>query len=449
VTAFSAELYERAVASADDERVAHIVDRCLVDWAGCALAGSRHEIAAALRPAEAMFGTSDDCTVVGWAGRSGQLFAALVNGTTSHVLDYDDVHPRMTGHPGVVVFPALIALAEARHLSGRQVVRGASAGYEIGAQLGRLAQYEPERRGWHPTSILGGISAATACAAALDWSAEDGARAISLAATSASGVRAMFGTHGKGFHAGRAAMVGLLSFGLVENGLRPADEGLAGEAGMLHATIGATESDLAKFEIDPAAPPAILGTALKYHAACGATHSTIDTVHQLVSEARLQPDDIVSIDATVHYLAMVAAGNPNPRTGLEAKFSVRHLAALAATRYPITPDEITDERFTDDVVEELRGRTTIHVDDTYRYEEAMPAQVVITTRDGRNLTAFTSLPKGRPSNPIEDDELSHKFLALASGSLDPEQAGRALAALWELTSSDDAAPAIRHLSATS
>src|ERR1700722_5831599 len=310
MTAFSRRLYQRAAEVADDESARHTVDRCLVDWAGCALAGSRHPAAATISPVLPMFGASDDCTVIGQDRRSGQLAAALANGLSSHVLDYDDVHPRMTGHPAVVVFPALIALAEARHLSGGQVARGAIAGYEIAAQLGALAAYEPERRGWHPTSIFGGIAAAAACAVALDWPADEGARAISLAGTSASGVRAMFGTHGKGFHAGRAAMMGLLSLGLVEAGLQPADEGLAGEAGMLHATIGATDDDLAEFTLDPGAPPAILGTALKFHAACGATHSTIDSVHQLVSQERIRPDDIASIDATVHYLAMVAAGNP-------------------------------------------------------------------------------------------------------------------------------------------
>ena len=138
MTAFSTQLYQRAAEVADDERARHTVDRCLVDWAGCALAGSRHPAAGTIAPVEPMFGASDDCTVIGQARRSGQLAAALENGLTSHVLDYDDVHPRMTGHPAVVVFPALIALAEARHLNGRQVARGAIAGYEIAAQLGRF-----------------------------------------------------------------------------------------------------------------------------------------------------------------------------------------------------------------------------------------------------------------------------------------------------------------------
>ncbi len=93
-------------ATADAAMVAR---SCLLDWCGCALAGSREPLAAIL--ADAIAGDTGRATLVGRAQTAGLLDAALVNGAASHALDFDDTHTLMSGHPSAPVVPAALALA--------------------------------------------------------------------------------------------------------------------------------------------------------------------------------------------------------------------------------------------------------------------------------------------------------------------------------------------------
>src|SRR5262245_13958085 len=118
--------------------------------------------------------------------------AAWINGTAAHALDYDDVGQR--GHPSAVLVPAILAEAEARGASGRDMIAAYAAGYEVWAELASREQGHHHRKGWHPTGILGAIGAAAACAALRGLDAERATHAIALGASQSSGIAAKFGT---------------------------------------------------------------------------------------------------------------------------------------------------------------------------------------------------------------------------------------------------------------
>ena len=92
------------------------------------------------------------------------LDAAFANGISANVLDYDDCTENLGGHPSAPILPALLALAEERRASGRDVLTAYVAGFELETALGRGVNFHHYEKGWHPTATLGVFGAAAACA---------------------------------------------------------------------------------------------------------------------------------------------------------------------------------------------------------------------------------------------------------------------------------------------
>ncbi|MBZ0325060.1 MAG: MmgE/PrpD family protein, partial [Alphaproteobacteria bacterium] len=111
--------------------------------------------------------------------------AALVNGVAMHVLDYDDVALPLGGHPSTVLVPALLAEADAvPGTTGKDLVRAYVAGYEVWAEVAGRDADAHHLKGWHPTSALGVLGAAAACAVLRGLDADKAAHAIGIAASS-------------------------------------------------------------------------------------------------------------------------------------------------------------------------------------------------------------------------------------------------------------------------
>src|SRR5215813_3628940 len=168
MTSFTADVATRVAKLEFDDippDVIELVRQCTLDWFGVTLAGSR-DPAAQIVLAEALDegpSTLDGgATVVGRSERLPASMAALVNGTASHALDYDDVNSAMNGHPTVPVLAALLALAETRRASGRDLVCAFVAGYEAENRVGRALGSAPYQRGFHATGTVGTLGAAAA-----------------------------------------------------------------------------------------------------------------------------------------------------------------------------------------------------------------------------------------------------------------------------------------------
>ncbi len=429
----TAELAEVVAATTLDDATTAAATRCLVDLVGCAVAGARHPAVEAIAETLAVLGGGEEATLIGRAGRASPFGAALVNGAAAHVLDFDDVNVVMIGHPGVVVIPAALAVAEAQGATGADLLAGVVAGYEVAARLGAVVNPGHYERGWHATGTIGTLAAAATAARTARADAGAVARILSVAATGAAGIRAVFGSHGKALNAGRAAAAGVHAQALITAGFEAPPEALEGAGGWLRAT-GGTAGDSGTAGL---ARPAILDTAFKQHAACGATHCLIDAVAGLVGELGLKPDDIERIDAHVHRLAVQAAAITAPTSGLEAKFSLPHTAAMAVLEHPLLPAAFTDEAVADPAVVALRQRVTVSVDDSFRYDQAMPARVAVHLRSGDVLERTVDTPRGRPANPASNEELELKLVALAAPVLGEDRARRLAARLWRVAELDD------------
>src|SRR5207253_7732467 len=126
--------------------------------------------------------------------------AALVNGTASHALDFDDCSNTLGGHPSVPILPGLFALADAMPVSGRDFLAAYIAGFETETRIARGVNFHHYEKGWHPTATLGTFGSAAASSHLLGLDARRTATALSLAASLASGIKANFGTMTKPLH---------------------------------------------------------------------------------------------------------------------------------------------------------------------------------------------------------------------------------------------------------
>jgi len=206
------------------ERAVTVARHCILDWFAVTLPGAAEPAVRILAEDLLADGARPVASLVGLPQRTSALNAALVNGTASHALDFDDVNMAILGHPTVAVLPGLLALAEERGASQDEVLAAFVAGYDVACRTGALMSPGHYGHGFHATSTVGSVGAAAACARLMGLDAETTATACGIAATRASGLKSMFGTMCKPLHAGMAAQNGLMAARLAARGFtsRPA-----------------------------------------------------------------------------------------------------------------------------------------------------------------------------------------------------------------------------------
>src|SRR6266566_2812163 len=259
------------------EAVRALARQCMLDYYGVALAGADDELVTILLAELDEAGGAAQASVIGHKARLPALSAALVNGAAGHALDYDDVNLAMPGHPSVAILPGLLALAEQRQSSGREVIAAFVAGYETACRTGSALRPGHYDRGFHATGTVGCLGAAAACARLLGLDAEQTAQAIGIAGTQAAGLKSQFGTMCKPFHAGKASQNGLLAARLAARGFSSRPDLVECEQGfaLTHGPDFRPEAALT-------APPNgfyIFANLFKYHAACYLTHGPIECAH--------------------------------------------------------------------------------------------------------------------------------------------------------------------------
>ena len=323
-------LAERAIALRYDELpapVRELAGQCILDYLGVALAAAQDPLVQILLDEMVEAGGSPQSSIIGHSARLPMLSAALVNGSAAHALDYDDVNMAMPGHPSVAILPGLLALAELKGSSGREVVTAFVAGYETACRIGAALQPGHYNFGFHSTGTVGTFGAAAACTWLLGLDAEAAATALGIAGTQAAGLKSQFGTMCKPFHAGKAAQNGLLAARLAQRGFSSRTDIVECSQGfaLTHGPDFVPNAALAT----PAAGFHLLANLFKYHAACYFTHAPIECARRLRVEHRLTPDMIAGIALRLDTSCDRVCNIPVPVDGLQSKFSLRQTVAMA------------------------------------------------------------------------------------------------------------------------
>jgi 2-methylcitrate dehydratase PrpD len=415
-----------------NDAVEHEAHRTLLNWLGCAIGASHHEAANAVLGAIEALQPAPQATVLGREQRIDMANAALVNGITSHVFDFDDTHLKTITHPAGPVAAALLALAEVRAAPGRALLDALVLGIDVTCRVGNAIYPDHYDRGWHITGSTGMLGAAAACARLLGLDERRTAMALGIAASQPNGLREQFGTMTKSLHPGAAARVGLMAALMAEHGFTASLRALEAPRGLLqvfsprHAWHELTDSLGERFEIS-------------YNSykpfACGVVvHPCIDACAQLRARG-VQAEQVERIELKVHSLVLELTGKKDPADGLQSKFSVYHGCAVGLLFGRATEDEFSDAIACRDDVVALRRKVTATVDD--RIDESA-ADVVAILAGGRREHVFVEHAIGSLHRPMTDADLAGKFHGLVDPVLGAGRANELIDALWHIGKHGDA-----------
>lgn len=405
------------------EAVEQEARRTLLNWAGCAIGGSRHATTEAGLAAVAELAPGAQASILGRGERVDMGSAAMLNGISSHTFDFDDTHLKTIIHPAGPVASAALALAEHHGSSGRALIDALVLGVDVSCRIGNVIYPDHYDRGWHITGSTGTLGAAAACARLLGLDAGRTTMALGIAASQPVGVREQFGSMTKPFHPGGAARAGLMAALLARHGFTASSRALEAPRGLLQtystkcAWHEATDELGTRFEIS-------FNTYKPF--ACGIViHPSIDGCVQLRNAHGLSAADVEHVALRVHPLVLELTGKKTPRDGLEGKFSVYHAAAAGIIFGQAGEAEFGDAIVTRADVVALRDRVQATVDEAI--DEAA-AEVTITCRDGRKLHTRVEHAVGSLERPMSDADLERKFHGLVDPVLGRSRAGELVAA---------------------
>lgn len=393
----------------------------LLDWAAVGIAGRDEPVSRLTRDMVLAEGGVPQASLIGHATRVPARAAALVNGATSHALDYDDTHFAHIGHPSVAVIPAALAMAQARGLDAAAFQVAALIGVEASIRIGIWLGRDHYQTGFHQTGTAGAFGAGLAAARLMGLDAAGCAMVLGLLATRASGLKSQFGTMGKPFNAGLAAANGVEAADLVARGFIANPDALESPQGFGPTHAGQNMSEglqsIGKewmFE----------SVSHKFHACCHGLHAALEACLTL---APLKAGQIARIEVATHPRWMTVCNQTEPMTGLGAKFSYGTVLAMQILGHDTAVlDSYSAAVCADPAVQALRARVQVRADDSVA-ETA--ARVRIVLQDGNSLDATHDL-----NAPLSPDLRQQKLQTKARSLLGAERADK----LWSrITAQDD------------
>lgn len=301
--------------SAPDASARAVMQLSILDWAACGLAGAQegsYDNFAALNT------TAGSCQILG-GGTTSPTTAALINGTFSHSLDFDDTHFAHIGHPSVAVVSAALAVAQHVNATMPDMIEAALIGAESSVHVGLWLGRDHYQIGYHQTATAGAFGATIAAARLLNLTPDQIRAALGLASTMASGLKSQFGTMGKPLNAGLAARCGVEAAVWAASGITSADDGLQGALGFgatHHGQNYPTNIGQGAWQME--------SVSHKFHACCHGLHAMLEAL----ADVTLAPEKIQSITVKTHPRWLSVCDIKVPRTGLECKFSYAQTAAM-------------------------------------------------------------------------------------------------------------------------
>jgi 2-methylcitrate dehydratase PrpD len=382
---------------------------------------------------------------IGQGVRLAAPWAALVNGTAAHALDFDDNFDPAKAHATAVLAPAILALAEQEAASGRDCLDAYIAGLQILGRVGQGVNPVHRNRGWHATATVGTIGAAAACARLLRLDAQQAAYAVSIATSMAAGFMSQFGTMTKPLHAGLAAKSGVLAASLARNGL---DAGLAtldGPTGMNRLMVGPDYGQLRdglthiehgqtlRFETEHVGEPLLLlssGLKLKRFPNCGSAHRAMDGLSALLAAHGFTASEVEAVHVRAPVTHLNNLMYEIPEDALQAKFSLEYALAAILITGNATLADFTDEAARRPDFAAIYPR--IHRQPVDKAEGEFPTEVEVILKDGRRFETAVAWPAGSLAAPFTDAQLWAKFDGCTAGLLVPADQAAVRQALADL-----------------
>ena len=410
-----------------------VVDRVkyfFLDFIGVACRGSRENSSQRMcRFVKEMGQGPKNGVIIGTKEKTSFLYAALANGTSSHAIEMDDVHNEASLHPGVVVFPAVLATGEMLEATGRSFIEAAVIGYEVIIRLGRaLGPENSYKRGFHPTGTCGVFGSTVASSKMLGLREDRMVSAMGIAGSQAAGSMEYLaqGAWTKRFHAGWAAYSGMIAAKLAQKGFQGPTSMIEGRNGFLHAYSNG--ADPGKVLEGIGSGFEILRTSVKPHACCRYMQPPIDAILKIVRENDLQPDQVEKVRLGVLRAGIPLVADPiedkyRPQSIVDAQFSMPFGAAVAFLYRKAGLGEFQLSKIRSEKVKRMMRRVECFVEPDLdkTFPKQWCATVEILTKEGKRYFTKIEYPKGDPENPLTWEEMIEKFCDLSGRFMTKER----------------------------
>jgi 2-methylcitrate dehydratase PrpD len=424
------------------KEVVERIKLCVLDHIGCVLYGATlpwTKKVAALAMAE---GAAPVASISGMGKKTSVALAALVNGTSGHAFELDDIHKESIVHIGSLSPPVALGFAEAAGKgTGREVITAMVAGYEIGARVGNAATMGLFFRGFHPQGTSGVFASAAAAARMLNLNAEQFQHALGMSGSQAGGLMAaQEGAMVKRFHSGRAAQSGVYAALL-------AKDGFTGITDVLEAAYGGyltvySDTPNAKRLTDGLGREwETLHVGYKPHASVTSIHTALDGLTEIMRENNLKAGDIAKLETGLSPMTHVHCAWEYKAQGVTAaQMNLYYGLAVTAIDGMAFTEQYKESRLKDPAIFDFISRVSAFVDPEIEkmgapYRHA--ARVRVTARDGKVIEKLLHHRRGSPENPLKPEDIEYKFRHVVSGCLSKANIDKAVKLSAELDKADN------------
>ena len=434
--------------------VVELGKKSILDGLGLALAGSKAQTGSLCRRYLERIGVCDgQSTIIGSARKTSPRFAAFVNGVSIHADDFDDTQlavakDRVYGllvHPTVPVLPVLLALAERGGVSGKQLTLAYHLGVEVECKIAEAISPRHYQDGFHSTGTCGPFGSAAACAKLLQFEHSQILNTFGLVASQSGGLRENFGTMTKPYQAGHAAESGLVSAELVALGWTAAGQILEADRGFFHAFGGSYDPAAIMDRLGRPWTFVSPGISLKPYPSGSLTHPAMTELARMIEANNIQAAQVEKIDVGANHNMTTTLLHHEPKTGLEAKFSMEFCIAILLLEHEAGLKEFSDKVVQRADVQEMIRRVNFYVDpeaESAGYDK-MTSLLKIHLKNGSSIAGRADFGKGSPANPMTFEEAAAKFRGCAGYADWPKvKTERIIAFVRAL----DSAPDVRALS---
>jgi 2-methylcitrate dehydratase PrpD len=436
---FAAGLSYGAIPEEVRARAKHLI----LDAVGCALAARRFYFAAPCLAAMTELGGAGPHAVIGQAHRLPLRDAVLANGILAHGLDYDDTHTEGVVHLTVGVFPAVLALSSHLKRSGQEALCAYVAGVEAGARIGSVARGGFHQLGFHPTGVVGAFAAAISSGVLYQMDLEKLINAQGVALSVASGSLEFLedGAWTKRFHPGWAGVGGITAAAMAKHGFVAPSRAYEGRFGLFSLYLREPPEDLERATHRLGETWETMNVAVKPYPACHFVHAFADAA--LALRARLPSlEHIESIRAlvpaeVVKTVCEPQANKKRPANDYDAKFSVPYViaASLVAGKFGLA--ELEESALSDPRILALADKVAYEVDPRSGFPQHYSGEVVVRTRDGRELRHREQVNRGAADRPLANEEVLAKFMENAAFAVPESRAREILDAVLDLEGFSD------------
>ncbi|MDP1535768.1 MAG: MmgE/PrpD family protein [Burkholderiales bacterium] len=390
--------------------------QCIIDTTGAALFGSRLPWSRIVAGHARNCGGNGASRVIGTDLKVAPPAAALANGVCAHAFELDGLRKPSAGvHPGAILLPAALAVAEQQSASGRELLTAFVAGAEVMFRIGLAAKQSTESLGFHAPGINGPYGSAIVAGKLLGLNADQMTQALGIAGSLGGGLLA-FAKAGNGamvkrLHMGRAAEAGVVAALLARDGYAGPDTVLEGRYGYLEAYC--RDGDAAQFTRDLGTHFDIVHACLKRYACHITAHTPVQSLQELRAEHGFGGDDVAALTIFARHKILSHHDIREPRDVAGAQYSVPFCAAIALYHDVNDPLAFSETALSDAKVRALALKLKVVEMDHDEKGGAWATRVKLELQDGRRYERFAEEFKGTPASPLSAEELQTKFMRMA------------------------------------